>query len=339
MTAKGYRPASEAEADRSVVLAAYESSRWVSVYDQDSDAPDPAALDDLSRFLSKESYALAAVVADSDSMDLALFRKGRRADRIRHSPGLPTAQPKPSAWSALLVDQLEPFLSAFHSDSPFAEQPLSTLSSLLGIPEHGLHLGFRYRDEIDAPCQLTLRFASPADATSFMEARRGAPRFLSPSTRSQARLIVGSPLQGTGLGAFFYNEGGPSSGLTILLEAPPEQSELVSIEGIRIEIKGPPPSALDAAVTMVANGNRQFYRAAFPQALLHPWIEATRDLKPAELQRMNGAFQRARLDVSVLGRALKAGTFHTLLLCSPDQNPAGAGLAQIEVTVFDGPWW
>lgn len=336
---KGYQTAgseSEAPPDRRIVLASA-GDGWVALYDEESDAPDPSALADLGRAVSRATLAIGAIVSDSDCLELSLFQNGRRTDRLRYEPGVSTPRPK-RAWSAVLGDSLPAFLSSFSAASAFAEEPLEVLASALRISPDSIHLGFRYRDELVSPEKATLQFLEPA-GSHFYAARSGPPSYRHYAGLQKVRLVSGRSSDGFGFLASFYNEGGPSQGASVLLETTPAQESVFPVQSLRLYLDGGLDRTLDAEVVRVTTEDRQFYRARLPALELPPWIDATRDMRPAEYVRLNRVFQRAQIQVQVVGVPTAPGFFATRLIFVPHSNQEGLAVAEFEVTVEAQQWW
>lgn len=336
---KGYQllgSESDAPPDRHVIIASA-GDGWIALYDEESDAPDPSALADLGRAVSQDTLAIGAIVSDSDCLELFLFQKGRRTDHLRYEPGVSTPRPK-RAWEAVLGGSLPAFLSALAAESALAEEPLEVLASALRINPDSIHLGFRYRDELVSPENATLRFLAPA-GSRFYVARSGPPAYRHYAGLEKVRLVSGRSTDGLGFLASFYNEGGPSQGASLLLETTPAQDEILAVQGFRLYLDGGLDRTLDADVVRVNAEDRQFFRARLPALELPPWIDATRDMRPAEYIRLNMVFQRAQIQVQVVGAPKAPGFFTTRLIFVPHSHQEGLAVAEFEVTVEAIPWW
>src|SRR5919204_2395062 len=80
VAADGFVPARGADVVERTVLIAKPASEWLVVYDQSSDAMDVKTLESLGRAASRGSFAVTALVYDSDDLVLTLFNNGVRKD-------------------------------------------------------------------------------------------------------------------------------------------------------------------------------------------------------------------------------------------------------------------
>lgn len=335
----GYRVAESTEQpDRTILIGRAGSTAWAVVYDEDSDAQDLRALEHLARAASADHIVLSVLVNDSDELVVTLFRNGRRADRLRFNPAEDVRpRPKSRAWRDLLGDRFAEFEQAFASNTAFAEDPLNVLTTLLGWDERYSFLGFSYRDELPGPLT-ELRFVLRPEA-KFFTLRNTPPDLRQFAERISVRVTWQQAASGFGMSAMFYNEGGAAKGLTVMLALTPELQELIEIDGIRIQ-QGDAGTEMTQRGEVVSAGESVFLRAQFPDATLHAWPDADRELTPAESFKINRVLQSAKTTVTVLVRPKRTGSFTAELYVLPHENPReGRDRALFALEIHEKPWW
>ena len=325
--------------DRTVLVAATSSPNWIVVYDQSSDAMDVKALEALGRATSEDGFAVTAMVHDSDDLLLTLFKDGTRKDRIAFTPSGVPPKIKLAAWRALLgAEKSIEFEKAFQEPTAFAEEPLEWLARLLGWDPDYAFLGYAYRDELPAPPVDTIPFTLPAEKR-FYSFESGPPVLDAFIERTRVTLALGVPLEGMGCGVTFRNIGGPSKGLTALLEYSAEVEEYLDVRGIRIRAGDPMRDTL-AAVELVEGGGTRYLRARFPDVRLPPtpvWKQGR--LEEWQGMRIFELSNQAHILVEAAGKPRKAGKLSAVLWALPHEHAEGGGRGELEIEIRPEPWW
>lgn len=321
--------------DRTVLIARKDGSPWLTVLDEDSDAPDADELQRLACSVTGEDgVAVGAIVADSDTLELSLFRERVRLDRVRFDPAR-SRRPriKREAWRSALGDAAtEALTSSLKSGGAFAEAPVEALSAALGWGDAAL-LGYGHRDELDAAEVRELRFwlREGARPFSFVE---GPPRLWTNSSelgRETAKIGGRARL----LHLLVYNQGGSSVGVHVFIVCSQEHSRMLRFDSVRILV-GEMKERFEAPTEPVEWEGKIAVRATFPQLPLAPYVtwNEQREITPAELMKGNDVMQRARLRVSIDGTALAPGLAEAMVFLAPHESGAkGATGRKFEITV------
>jgi hypothetical protein len=143
-------------------------SRWITIYDQSTEAQDGNSLRDLVATSSRltESFAVSVLVHDSDILSLELFEAGKIVDSYCHNPEQPTRQRgNVQLWKELLIDgaSAEDLRKAFDYTSTFAEDTLDRVAQVVGFDKQAVKTGFTYVIGDGVPMSsgsLRLRFGS-----------------------------------------------------------------------------------------------------------------------------------------------------------------------------------
>ena len=337
--AEGFHPApDEVQADRTVVIAQPADSEWLVVYDENGDGMDEKAIDALGRALSENAPTITSLVADSDELQIGLFRDGKRADRIRFDPGsgkLP--RPKVKTWQKLLGPGTSEFIGAFAGESAFAEGPLETLGKLLRWDQTHASLGYGHIDELPQPPVAVLKFAISPERR-FYTLRQGPPDLHAPVEKHREQLAMGLRAEGMGCSAAFINEGGRSRGLIVLIERSDALDEHLEVDGVSV-------SSNDGKVTMKAaiqedvSGQKRFLHASLPEWPLAPYPDWG-DLEAWQTMKVNNLLQAASFWVVIHGNPRKTGTFSIPLYAAPLENRRdGMDRVQIDIEVVAEKWW
>jgi len=151
-------------ATRTIFLAP-SSSRWVSVYDQDSEMQEVRILRQLARSLSKTAKlpAVSVMVHDSDVLWIDFFTEGKKIDSYcnnvgalgEEGKGLPVKheEGEPNKWKTLLLPGKTPkdLKQAWDGEYTFADEMLVQLSALFGVDGDKLGVGYNLLDSMRQP--------------------------------------------------------------------------------------------------------------------------------------------------------------------------------------------
>ena len=297
---EGFEPAPDgALADRTIVVALPRNSDWAVVYDENSDSLDLAALEGLGRALSGDRAAVSSLVHDSDDLVVTLFRNGRRADRITFQPSGRPAKPKWKAWQPILGDRSADFAAAFDKTAGFAEDPLETLATLAGWDPDCALLTYSHRDELPDVPTTELRFSLRPERR-FYTLRTGEPDLYAPAATAHVDLVAGMRIDGLGCGATFINDGGPGTGITIVVTETAELREHLAIESVRIA-NGLGSDLAMSPVESAADEDNRYLRARFRGMPFAPYADWGK-LEGWQSMKVSDVISRATLRSCYKGR-------------------------------------
>lgn len=325
-------------ADRSILLCRSPRSPWFVIYDEHCDAPDPKALEKLTRYLSRARWAVSALVSDSDDLIIELFRNRRRRDSIRLDPEAEESSPVPkqNVWKALLGEQFRDFRDRF-TDLVFAEEPLEELAHQLNWDPDLAFLGYGYRDEIPEDVHIeTLEFALDPRLRYYIDSQDD------PSLMSQEKIthvvLVDEPLHGCG--PWFYKEGRASTGVAIGFEPSEDYEKYLSLTDCQI-ILGKEGSPLRQPLEEVLSEGRRFLRARFPDAIIPacPVAINPQTLTMAQNLKINDLFQNTTIQVSLGGQPKQSGTLSIGVFCYVLEPKRVGTYCELEIQIRAEPWW
>ena len=243
MKRKKFVPASEGEAQYSFRLTFSSNDDWVTLGSEEFDA-DTDSFNSEVAGLSKsmKTCCIGTVVFDSDVLYLFLHDvPGKRDDIVivgnqefvGEITGLDYTKHRgdPACWNQLLTAgySWEDLSHVWDNEYVFVEEALIKMAPLIGIERKNIEYDFQnWRNEDDSKQQLTLYFKNDEPTFIYDEPTRLSNRVIPTVTSGHARTLP------------FYNSGGVSKGLAIVIHGYCIDNEEVDIKLISVEwVKDP----------------------------------------------------------------------------------------------------
>ncbi len=236
----GFLEAAEGETPDRTVAVGPAGSAWIPVFDEATEDQDTGKLSALAAALSSAagSAAVCVMVHDSDVLELALFRGGKRADAYVNNPEYfgkaskqvrDAAAGKPELWEDLLkpgasVDDLG---NAWAEAPLFAEGILMKTAEMLGwSPEHAAN-GYNYLDK-QGP-GITLLGFRLKERPAHEKKAEGLTAFRMASYSPRIEPCAGDLTQ---IHASVSNSGGGSTGISVVVWGPAVTDGLIRPESL-----------------------------------------------------------------------------------------------------------
>jgi hypothetical protein len=147
----------EEPSDRAIIISWDESSEWITIYDEQSDASDIQSLDELASALSYSlgAYTISNLVYDSDLLCMRLFKQGKSLDLFvsdveiynEIQQGNRKRNGQLSKWEVLLKEGFSKsiLLDIWKEKAIFAEDKLYSISKAFGWLTLDSCTGYNYK--------------------------------------------------------------------------------------------------------------------------------------------------------------------------------------------------
>ena len=352
---RGMVDVATSDADRTLAITS--GRDWISVYDSETEARDPATLRALAGAVARAAagHAVSILVHDSDVVDLRLFdAAGDEVDRFVNKvdyfgPASPAekraAKGRPELWQPVLAAGADEsaLRKAWKTDSVFVDQLVSAVARVLGIDAARATTGFRYLDPklADDPASIVLRFRL-AERPAWEVPRTGPPRFEASAFAPAPALFVGAPLHAT---ATARNAGGAMRGLSVVVRGSALDRGLVAIDGGELLV-GRPARRNDgttnhqplAFVEERVDGSIAFV-ARVPDAVVPAAPSASLEqVGPRAPPAYFEALAAGQVHVNVRGRGLVEGTGALEIALVPHEHRDAAFVVPTPIEVRRAGW-
>ncbi len=340
-------------ADR-VVLVLPPEQGWITIYDEATEGQDIQSLEALAAASSRatESFAFTVCIHDSDILDLRLFDRGARVDRLDSDPTYygsvrPSKKERAAkagnaaAWFALLDNdpaRRDRLAEAFASQSLFAESMLRAVCDVVGCEPMRAATGYRYaiQDGTELPDgTITLRFRlrqRPAYETT-----SDAPTELVTESfaNGEIRFAVGDEVR-CSLGA--RSTGRASKGLGVRAWGSVLERGLVAIERFEVVIgnvrDGAKHQNLAPREARSGEGGKMFVAdlvdAAIPPGSAEPFAGFAPGM---DVMKAMDEMMRARVHVNVVGLAVATGSGELGIGLTPLERSEGSAGTIVSIAI------
>ncbi|MCB9616291.1 MAG: hypothetical protein H6721_00795 [Sandaracinus sp.] len=329
----------DGSSDRAIFVTEPDEGGWIAVYDLESEGQDVRVLERLAKHLSEacETDALTVLVHDSDTLDMRLFARGIRVDRLE--AGVRVRKGDPAKWRRV-VDDVFALKRLFARDELQAEAMLGELAALLHVDVDRASTGHRYVASDPAQSHRTLRFRSRRRPAWESEAA-GLPRFVAhmqPAERTT--LGVGDELRVSGS---VTSVGGPGTGVSIVVWGDALEQGLVTLERVELlvgNVRAGARHQMRTPETRTGREGRALWVVDVPEQTIPAGIApdalgtSGADFVGGTLGFLDAQFARL-VHVNLVGRVVRDGEGGLGLGFVPTENRAGA--CGMQTTLEVGP--
>ena len=349
---QGYVEATDGDnVHRSIAVHCQPDTGWISVYDDATEDQELEPLWLLARRLSSDlkTNAVSVLVHDSDLLELALFKNGRRSDRFSNAPDYFEPVPKKQMtalagrsgrWKPLLVDSATPAAleNAFQQGNIDAEGVLTGIARLLGWSIDACMTGHNYLDEADLETtSMKFRMRQPSPE---IRMAAGPVRLRLHASASVYELACGEAVE---LTLTLLNTGGEAKGLGVMLWGPALNDGLVEVDKVIVSPTLDPDgkTGLRAPLSAVTTDLGPAWFVGFRDFELHAAPVTGDPFKKAPgrtFEETMRLWNRCQWRLAMEGRAAKVGRAQLCFAVMPrDEDPDARAAAQVDVDVRPAP--
>lgn len=332
--------ASEAPADRCVIVGPRREGGWFAIWDEATEDQGGELQREVAEALAAaHEAAVSVLVHDSDALHMELFREGQRAT-LQHGIDLATGgtlRTPPAhldAWLSFLED--EPARGrlkvALETQAVFAEGALAEIGVALGWHAQDPATGFRYLEEhshLATDEAIALHFRA-AERPAHESSAQGPPSYMAQGYQPKLEAKMGARLE---VHQSASSMGGPSQGLTVTLDGPAITDRLFVPRQVLLRWGTELPfdellaSVEESAGVAVA----RFPDFEVPAGMVDPYGA----MRAGGFSRKaHQAFQARHVHVFVRGRAKRAGDAELRVTIAPTAAPGdGAAHFAMRLTV------